>query len=80
MTLRELKPKTFGGINLTVEFVGRRYLITHCSDWFTAEIVANDYKAKFPEASYFTSSKYDSTHIDGGAIDFRNHYAKEKLS
>ena len=78
MTLRELKPSSYSAINVTVEYLGRRYLITHCNDWFTAERVACDYQAKFPDACYFTSSKYDSTHIDGKAIDFRNHYAKEK--
>ena len=77
MTLRELKPSSYSAINVTVEYLGRRYLITHCNDWFTAERVACDYQAKFPDACYFTSSKYDSTHIDGKAIDFRNHYAKD---
>jgi len=80
MTLRELRPSNYSAINVTVEYLGRRYLITHCNDWFTAERVACDYQAKFPDACYFTSSKYDSTHIDGKAIDFRNHYAKEKLA
>tara|TARA_R110001599_G_scaffold217364_1_gene415573 strand:+ start:248 stop:652 length:405 start_codon:yes stop_codon:yes gene_type:complete len=80
MTLRELKPSSYSAINVTVEYLGRRYLITHCNDWFTAERVACDYQAKFPNACYFTSSKYDSTHIDGKAIDFRNHYAKELLA
>jgi hypothetical protein len=80
MTLRDLRPSNYSAINVTVEYLGRRYLITHCNDWFTAERVACDYQAKFPNACYFTSSKYDSTHIDGKAIDFRNHYAKEKLA
>ena len=80
MTLRELKPSSYSAINVTTEYLGRRYLITHCNDWFTAERVACDYKAKFPNACYFMSSKYDSTHIDGKAIDFRNHYTKEKLA
>ena len=75
MTLRELKPRT--GINVTVEYRGRRYLLTHCNNWFSAERVACDYQAMFPNACYFTSDKYDSTHIDGNAKDFRKHYKGE---
>ena len=79
MTLRELKPRTYSytGINVTAEYRGRRYLLTHCNDWFSAERVACDYQAMFPDACYFTSDKYDSTHIDGNAKDFRKHYKGE---
>ena len=36
MTLRELKPRTYSytGINVTAEYRGKRYLLTHCNDWF----------------------------------------------
>ena len=79
MTLRELKPRTysFSGINVTAEYCGKRYLLTHCADWFTAERVACDYQAIFPKACYFASSKYDSTCIDGKAKDFRKLYKGE---
>ena len=79
MTLRELKPRNYSytGVNVTAEYRGRRYLLTHCNDYFSAERVACDYQAMFPNACYFTSSKYDSTHIDGNAEDFRKHYKGE---
>ena len=79
MTLRELKPRTYSytGINVTSEYRGKRYLLAHCNDCFSAERIACDYQAVFPNACYFTSDKYDSTHIDGNAKDFREHYKGE---
>jgi len=74
-TLRELKPQGYlTPSHITAEFQGKRFLLTHCNDFYTAERVACDYQAKFPLASYYVGNVYNSTCIDGKAKAFREFY------
>tara|TARA_Y100001972_G_scaffold6296_1_gene6761 strand:- start:347 stop:625 length:279 start_codon:yes stop_codon:yes gene_type:complete len=85
-TLRHYKPKLniYGNSSSPFatycEYNGYRYFDAHHVNGWVAESVAHDRHSQYPNASWFVADRYDSTHIDGDAKDFRNHYAKEKLA
>lgn len=83
MTTRELKhycPKNTNGnpnfhfMPITAEYQGKRYFITSSPSLLTAEDVALDFVASFPDARFFVGNKWDSASIDGNAATFRNTY------
>ena len=72
MILKNLKPEGyFSPVAVCAEYRGRRYLLTNCTNWHTAEIIATDYAKSYDNTLLFTSDRYDSTHIDGNANDLR---------
>ena len=75
MTLRELKPShVYDPVHITVEHLGKRFLITHITGFWNADKIALDFQKAFPCATYFTGDNWDSTGIDGNARDFRKSY------
>lgn len=77
-TLEQLKPVGMARpVHVTAEYNGRRYLITHATDFFTAETVALDYVGTFLQARFYTGDVYASQSIDGSARDFRKSYTGE---
>jgi hypothetical protein len=81
ITLREIKPTgLFAPVHVTVEYLGKRFLISHCSDFWSAERIALDFQKAFPLGAYFTGDVYNSTCIDGKAKDFRKLYKGKTAS
>ena len=77
-TLRELKPQGLRSpVHVTVEYLGKRFLITHAREFWSAERIALDFQKGFPLGTYFTGDVYNSTCIDGKAKDFRKLYKGE---
>ena len=72
-TLENHKPN-YRAVHITAEYNGRRYLLTHATDWHAAEIIALDFVAAFPNARFFTGDVYGSQSVNGNARSFRAAY------
>ena len=81
-TLRHYKPKLGVYSHAShactyCEYKGFRFFDAHHVNGWVAEQVAHERHSQFPDAVWFVSYRYDSTHIDGSAKDFRNRYKGE---
>ena len=80
-TLEALKPQGYTRpVAVTAEYAGKRYLITHATDWHSAELVAIDFAGTFRNAIINTTDVYNSMAIDGKARDFTCAYAEREAS
>ena len=74
-TLEDLKPN-YRAWHVTAEPKGLRYLITHATDLYTAELTAFIYVDAYPDARFYTGDVYGSQRIHGNAKTLRHNYAE----